>query len=267
MNGTDLARLNSATKYPSILTYHALDPKNGRLLEETNLPFGDDTPVVLTEKVDGTNGRVVFLPDGDWFIGSREELLYARGDRIENPALGIVPALLPLAPTLKPAVDEILVFFLEVYGKGIGGNGKQYTGEGHTGYRLFDVAGIEPERLAMTREAISSWREHGGQYFYPESSLRTVSELHGKLPLTPRLGTVKGGDLPTTLKGMRDFLTRYLLSDDGIVRTRTALDEAAGGRPEGIVLRTQDRSLIAKARFADYGRTLNPQQGKKKREN
>ena len=266
MNGTDLARLNSATKYPPIMTYHALDPKNGRLLEETNLPFGDDTPVVLTEKVDGTNGRVIVMPDGDWFIGSREELLYARGDRIENPALGIVPALLPLAPTLAPGVEDITVYFLEVYGKGIGGNGKQYTGEGRTGYRLFDVGGIPLSILEMERGQISSWRDHGGQKFGTEVGLRKLADWHGNLPLTPRLSIVKGGDLPTTLKGMRDFLTRYLLSDDGIARTRAALDEAAGGRPEGIVLRTQDRSLIAKARFADYDRTLNPQQGKKKRE-
>ncbi len=31
---TDLAKLNSLTKYPSIPTYHALDPKNGSLLEQ-----------------------------------------------------------------------------------------------------------------------------------------------------------------------------------------------------------------------------------------
>ena len=30
----DLAKLNSLTKYPSILTYHTLDPKNGGLMEE-----------------------------------------------------------------------------------------------------------------------------------------------------------------------------------------------------------------------------------------
>lgn len=39
-------------------------------------------------------------------------------------------------------------------------------------------------------------------------------------------------------------------------RTRSALDEAGGGKPEGIVLRTANRSVIAKARFEDYDRTL-----------
>ncbi|MCU1617221.1 MAG: hypothetical protein JWO98_4761, partial [Frankiales bacterium] len=55
----DLAALNSATKYPSIPTYHELDPKNGGLLE---IPTAFEGDVVLTEKVDGTNGRIVLLP-------------------------------------------------------------------------------------------------------------------------------------------------------------------------------------------------------------
>ena len=34
----DLKAINSMTKYPSIPTYHALDPRDGSLLEET-IPF------------------------------------------------------------------------------------------------------------------------------------------------------------------------------------------------------------------------------------
>jgi hypothetical protein len=34
------------------------------------------------------------------------------------------------------------------------------------------------------------------------------------------------------------------------------LDDAAGGKSEGIVLRSPDRSTIAKARFEDYERTM-----------
>jgi hypothetical protein len=37
---------------------------------------------------------------------------------------------------------------------------------------------------------------------------------------------------------------------------RPALDGAAGGQAEGIVLRSADRRTIAKARFHDYDRTL-----------
>lgn len=47
--------------------------------------------------------------------------------------------------------------------------------------------------------------------------------------------------------------------------TQVALSDNALGRAEGVVLRTKDRSRIAKARFEDYARTLAPQQQRKGR--
>ncbi len=57
------ASLNSLTKYPSIPTYHTLDPKNGGLLDGT-VPFTG--PVLATEKVDGCLTRTtrVSMADG-----------------------------------------------------------------------------------------------------------------------------------------------------------------------------------------------------------
>lgn len=252
MTNPYLAALNSATKYPSIPTYHALDPKNGNLLEEPTVFDGD---VLLTEKVDGTSGRIILFPDGDFFIGSREELLYTRGDRIGNPALGIVSALMPLADRLKPRDDhgQILVFFLEVYGRKIGGAARQYTGGDSVGCRLFDIACILPDVLDWDREQISSWRDNGGQRFCTEAILQRAAEEG--IELTPRLGTVPAADVPTGIEEMHAFLTEELPT------TRVALDDGAGGRPEGIVLRTADRSVIAKARVQDYARTLKRRAG------
>lgn len=248
MTSPYLAALNTATKYPSIPTYHALDPKNGGLLEQPTLFDGD---VILTEKVDGTNGRIVLFPDGDYFIGSREELLYARGDRIGNPALGIVDALEPLADRLKPRDEhrQILVFFLEVYGHKIGGAAKQYTGNGNVDYRLFDIACLLPDVLDWDRAEISAWRDRGGQRFCTEAVLQRAAEAEG-IELTPRLETIPAAALPSDVEGMAAFLAGRLPV------TRVALDEGAGQQPEGIVLRSADRSVIAKARFQDYQRTL-----------
>ncbi len=53
----DLGKLNSMTKYPSILTYHALGDK-GLLQETVQIPF--EGRVIGTEKVDGTNTRLIF---------------------------------------------------------------------------------------------------------------------------------------------------------------------------------------------------------------
>ena len=57
----DLAKLNSATKYPSILTYHELGDR-GRLKETVQVPFVEGQEIFVTEKIDGANGRIVVLP-------------------------------------------------------------------------------------------------------------------------------------------------------------------------------------------------------------
>ena len=76
----DFDKLNSLTKYPSILTYHELGTKGGLKegLVEGKSFAGQE--VYITEKVDGTNGRVVFATNDkgevvDYLLGSRENLL------------------------------------------------------------------------------------------------------------------------------------------------------------------------------------------------
>ncbi|MER5618107.1 RNA ligase family protein [Streptomyces sp. NPDC002215] len=242
----DLAALNTATKYPSIPTYHALDPKNGGLIEEA-AAFNSD--VYLTEKVDGTNGRIVSFPGGDYILGSREELLYARGDLIGNPALGIADALRPLADRVTPPTSGIRVLYLEVYGGKVTAASREYTSNRTVGYRLFDTADVPLDVLEWPRTQISGWREDGGQRFLSEYELTQFAKAED-IDLVPRLATVDAGDVPTGIAEMQTFLNDYLPT------TRVALDEGAGGHPEGIVLRSGDRSMIAKARFQDYRRTL-----------
>jgi hypothetical protein len=79
------------------------------------------------------------------------------------------------------------------------------------------------------------------------------------VPLTPRLGEISAAELPTGVEETSEWLQTILPS------TLVALDENASGRPEGVVLRNRDRSVIAKARVEDYARTLRrrAQTGKK----
>ena len=244
----DLGKLNSITKYPSIPTYHEMGERG--VLRET--PLALSGPLVGTEKVDGTNARIVLLPDGTYVLGSREELLYARGDLIGNPALGIVAALRDLAERLVSEVaigDTITAFYLEVYGGAIGGNAKQYSGSRLVGYRLFDILRLEryAELLDLRQEQLAAWREAGGQSFLPVSEL---AEWAARLEL-PQVPPVWQGDaLPRGLAETHAFLQGVL------ERSLCTLDDGAGGRPEGIVVRSADRSAIAKLRFEDYERTM-----------
>jgi len=57
-----------------------------------------------------------------------------------------------------------------------------------------------------------------------------------------------GIKLPTTLAEAHQFLETYIPKSLGTI------DEQAGGKPEGLVIRTPDRKIIAKMRFEDYKR-------------
>ncbi len=242
----DLRKLNSATKYPSIPTYHALGER-GSLLEET-ISF-DGQPLIATEKVDGTNSRIMVMPDGCYLIGSREELLHAKGDLIHNPALGIVDALKPVADRITAAYQSpeatITTFYLETYGGKTTAAAKQYTSKREFGYRVFDVNQIPIGQLDEALEAISLWRENGGQEFLAETALAELTDRM-ELERTPRISVV--APLPNTIEATHKWLSSM------IEKTLVALDSEAGGRPEGLVVRTADRGRIAKIRFEDYER-------------
>lgn len=242
----DLRKLNSATKYPSIPTYHALGDR-GSLLDEYVSFDGQD--IVVTEKVDGTNSRIILMPDGYYLIGSREELLHAKGDLIHNPALGIVDAIRGAAERVQSVfsspADVITTVYLETYGGKTTAAAKQYTSRREFGCRMFDLSQVALSDTNRTPEQIAAWREAGGQQFADEDRLVEFAAAVG-LELTPRI--IPDADLPTAIEVTHEWLVRQ------IPKTLVALDDAAGGRPEGVVVRTRDRSTIAKVRLEDYGR-------------
>lgn len=252
VRAADLRLLNSLTKYPSIPTYHTLDPRDGGLTDPATVFSGE---VIATEKVDGTNSRLVLLPDGTYLIGSREELLHAKGDLIGNPALGIVEQLKPVAERL-PTGDGIRVYFMELYGGKVGGAARQYTRDAtRFGWRLFDVADLTDWREPMSwpQARISAWRESGGQPWVDEDRLAALAAEAG-LELTPRVWRRPGAELPAAIDDMHKLLTESLPA------TLVGLD-GTDGRAEGLVLRAPDRSVIAKARFQDYERVRRRRRG------
>ena len=249
-----LRKINSMTKYPSIPTYHKINPSNGKLGDPC-IEFPGR--VIGTEKIDGTSGRVILLPNGRWIIGSREELLTYEGDTIANPALGIVEALRPLAtsePMRDIEINDFWVFYVEVYGHNAtpAKAWKQY-GDGKTAaYRLFDVAHYDQwdRIMGWPIEEIASWRQGGGQPFHGEDNLVATAEALG-IPLVPRLFDLPDRrPLPVSVGGMGE-----LLEDGRYARSGAMISEHGVGNSEGIVLRSADRQVIAKARIADYRHT------------
>lgn len=242
----NLRKLNSITKYPSIPTYHTLGER-GSLLEDC-ISF-DAREIIATEKVDGTNSRIILMPDGNYLIGSREELLHAKGDLIHNPALGIVDALRKTADRIVSSFQApekiITTVYLETYGGKTTAAAKQYTSNREFGYRLFDVSRVSVKQLESKLETISRWRENGGQEYLTEKSLSEFAESM-QLELTPRIAI--SDSLPVSIQETDEWLRSK------IPTTLVAMDDNAGGKPEGLVIRTVDRNIIAKVRFEDYER-------------
>lgn len=295
----DYAFLNSITKYPSIPTWHVMGDR-GRLTPQTM--FDAEGPWLLTEKIDGTNARVIVLTyptdhgGTTWFIGSREELLWASGDRLHNPSMGIVDVVRPVA---AHAIDilrltGITVAYGEVYGHKIN-HWQPYTArEGRRGFRVFDVQRLRidviEELWRKSPTDRSLWRESNDPTrWYPAGSLGPLfrdshvwpnvepgNEDHGVcqrcgayyaseattsecnyFDVVPSMGTVDW--LPDDLAKTLEWLTHDNGPSGAFLDDQPPITDR---RPEGIVARTADRSRIVKMRVEDYERTLKVQKGK-----
>ncbi|UKS30852.1 RNA ligase family protein [Paenibacillus sp. HWE-109] len=255
----DFKKINSLTKYPSILTYHELGER-GRLTNglSDSKGFSDSDDVFVYEKVDGENSRIILFKNNhneiDYLIGSREELLYAKGDRIGNPYGNIAEFLKPLVERIIDDISlendwALSVIYQESYG-GKTKAAKNYTESKTQGYRVFDVFSLKQDEfdtlLELPLEKIAEWRDHGNQPFYDEVEKKRFVE-NMELEFAPLLDTVKGSEFPISLENTFSLLKKFESTIVGI---------DASGKSEGIIVRTSDRGRIRKIRFEDYERTF-----------
>jgi hypothetical protein len=250
----NLQALNSATKYPSILSYHKHGNK-GLLTEELNCvpPSGAQVLLGCTEKVNGSNSRIIlFLDNGKWrfIIGSREVLLYSNGDFLIREEYSIVQTLLPLAERLQKQIvyelreDALNTFYFEVFGDSKQPESKNYSDFHSPSFRMFDVSVVSLDTLDKPIEEIAAWRERGGQNFHNEAGLQDAKNKLD-LNLVPRHWGIQ---LPTKIEDIYKWL------QENMPETGCLLDSSGKGRAEGVVVRNSDRSFITKIRFEDYER-------------
>lgn len=253
---------NSLTKYPSIQTYHKID--KGVLQNELSSPAVDDFDVYITEKIDGSNIRLIIY-NNDYLIGSRKEWIYAKGDRlIPNEQIRY----------LKEYVEEVLksysfrknIFYCiygEVHGAGIQ-SWKNYTLTKETyGFRIFDVWSMKKDKLEnMTSlfhsiDEASKWRENNCQPWWTMNEITAfIINCGGFVEYAPFKLLTHIQNIPVDLEETYEFLKKFkktLVNLDGT--------DKQAARAEGVVLRSRDRKYIAKFRFEDYEKTL----GKMKR--
>lgn len=243
---TDLRFINSITKYPPIPTLHALGDR-GIPTDEVLVDFGGCV-VDVTEKIDGTNARIL-LSGYSFAIGSRENLLTVNGDVLYDPAQDIVAAIRDIANDLtEDTWDPLRVVYGEVYGGKVTGSSKQYTSDrAAMRWRVFDVVDYDCGDLEhlreMSPEEVSRWRE-GPRVDFMETHERVAFCRTHNLDAVPGL---RASEPPPT---DRRLVMEWL--GDTIPESLAKIDATGLGKPEGVVVRTPDRSRIAKVRFDDY---------------
>jgi hypothetical protein len=243
-------KINTLTKYPSILTLHKLGEK-GRLISDFTTDLTGQQ-MFATEKIDGTNVRIICLGD-QYLIGSREFLLHHNHDLYFDPAQGIVEAIKDIGVKIPNDLTQLTVIYGELYGGKVSSNSKQY-GQEKLGFRSFDIVVFEDlSVLGNSLEDISKWREQEtrngivyGQNFLKKSDLESRLKQFG-IDMPPSI-FFELGDMShqTILDNLKNH----------IPQTNVALSDTAQMRPEGLVLRNEDRTKIVKLRFEDYEKTL-----------
>lgn len=240
-------KINTLTKYSSILTLHQLGEK-GRLKNELTTPIQGEK-MYATEKIDGTNARIICY-GSEYLIGAREFILHHSHDLYFDNAQGIVDGLKELNIKV-PQTEKFTVIYGEFYGGKTSANSKWY-GQDKNGFRVFDIAVYDDlSILELSQQEISKWREREtengiiyGQNFLTRSEMQTQFSDFELVPLVE----FELGDM--SHKVVLDNLKKF------IPNTNVALSENALKKSEGVVLRNESRSKIVKVRFEDYERTL-----------
>ncbi len=174
-------KINTFTKYPSILTLHKFGEK-GVFTDEFTTEI-NPVDMYATEKIDGTNVRIIIYKD-KYLIGSREFILHYCDDLYFDPSMGIVESLRALEIKI-PYMEDFTVIYGELYGGRVSSNSKWY-GQDKVGFRIFDVAVYKDfTPLDLTLDRISGWREKEtpdgiiyGQNFLNREQLMLMKGIH-----------------------------------------------------------------------------------------
>ena len=213
----------------------------------------------MTEKIDGSNIRFIIY-NGDYLIGSRKEWIYAKGDRLISNEQVMY---------LKNYVEEVLKSYTfkknilyciygEVHGTGIQ-SWRNYTLSSQSyGFRIFDIWSMEKKDIEnllismKSKDEVSNWRENNNQPWWNMNEMTTfIINCCGLVEYAPFKLLCSIKSIPTDIEETYEFMRRFQHTDVNLDGTGKQ-----NAKAEGIVIRTYDRSYIAKLRFEDYEKTF-----------
>jgi len=252
-SSSDLELLEAVTRWPSIKSYHKMD-EHGRLIDELRFPEIAGEAVYATEKVDGSNVRVVVDSLLRVSVGTRNQLVMFRGEAAAQDSMGVVGALRGLPRSLsisgRPSPGHVRAYYGELYGGAINGHGHYTQDKTRMQWALFAIADFDIEALSQLERAEIAARRRllTTDGVHAEGRLGEYVMIHGggeDSPTVPYLGRRHAP--PATVAEAAEWLAHVL----GPV-TRAAIGDAKPGKPEGVVITGVESGLIAKLRVKDY---------------
>ena len=244
----DLKKINTLFKYPSIETYHHLDPKGKYIINKltaSNVLFSE---LEISEKIDGMNIRIIMYKN-DYIIGSRNNLIhYSDHSQVDRYGYIIEEKINNYLQSYK---DDVTVIFGELFGAEIQ-NGKSRYADGKLkqyDFRIFDAYSINydqlNELLSQSIDKLSSWREHNNQPWYTSEQLNQLATI-----VVPRVPFIKVVDsMPIDANETYEWLKEF--KDSHVCQTSEGTTKLFK-RAEGVVIRNKDRSYIKKLRIDEY---------------
>ncbi len=240
-------KINTFTKYPSILTLHKFGEKGKFTDEFTTNILNED--MFATEKIDGTNARIICF-GSEYLIGSREFILHHNEDLYFDNSQLIVQGLKDLKIKI-PQTEKLTVIYGEFYGGKTSANSKWY-GKDKNGFKVFDIAVYDDlSILELSQESISKWREREtvegiiyGQKFLKYYDMKNQFNQFEYVP-----------NIPFELNDFSHISVLQSLNSF-IPNTTVSLSNIATKKAEGLILRNENRSKIVKLRFEDYVRAV-----------
>ena len=291
-------KIEALTRYPQILSFHKIE--NNLATNQLNeLPDNyqplpthpEKLDIVIQEKIQGTNCRIIIF-DTDFFIGTNDEIIYAKNDRIaSSPIVGpIINTLQQFIQMNQGSLERMVVLYGQAFGKGLP-NANRYTKNNQRAFRVFDGFSIpanDAVALCNNRsvEDIAIWVDNLQQSFFSIRTLKrfcdtfninqvpilfsgtldqvptdktellrwTIQFADSKLVLDKKQEKPKQQNQPKNGKISIDSFFDDS-QDNGIIKEEIqpkSLEDMLYGKSAGIIIRTLNRSYIRSISFENY---------------
>ena len=259
-----LDKMNSLSKFPSILPFHKIG-KRGGVTEELNpidqifLHQEKLGKLFITEKIDGIASRAIVYKN-DYLLADKNNFVYAKGDRIyQSIIIDQMKETVEEFIKRNPDPEKVHVIYGITYGYKIG-NGTDlyiYNDSKKRDFRIFDIYSMGVFEfnniLGQSTKSIIDWRESNKQEFWNYTDLMDFCD-GSNVKIVPVLETdIFLKDIPDKVDYAFTWLKKFKASKailDGDINVNN--QGSKYGQSKGIVIRNNDRSFIRQLLFEEY---------------